>query len=314
MFLHNLFEGFNWANETDGDVAKTFGGMIKNNGGRWNSAKQRNFILSNRSPIAGRNWTDMMAQGGLSDQQKQAETVKTLFNIPMKPGEQLFSSDGYAQWAAGPRGIKPVSWKYVVDDKGVVAKYKLKFKGEMRGGMSVDPSKTIKEWERDPNIDTSYLDKEEQEIATAKAQKAAEIAAQPKGQHVGKPGDRLRGQEAVVQGVFGPKHGNFGTYYINVLRDKNDNVLVNFGRPAGKPGDVLKDLSYTVKSHSTDQRTGGPTTIIGRAKYQNVADILRGGVGEGLYDNLTPKLNKSFHGHLKSTKSKQTIHNKLDKA
>lgn len=261
--------GFNFSNENDAEIARNFGGLVKSNNGLFKSAKQAAFLKRKYGwDIAGP--SDPKWGGGFRDD------VKKFFGIDLQPGQKAISADGYVRWADyGSKSVRPVTWYYVVDDLGVVAKYKLGYKGSMRGGTSPDPAKTKLEWKRPDNVDTSALQGDMKNHSDEKAkQDAANAATAAAGSHLGSEKDRVRGTTATIEGVWGPKEGAYGSYYINRLRDDAGKALLYFGNALGQKGDKLS-LSFTVKKHDKDSRTGEPVTIINRPKIFKTPDQMK---------------------------------------
>ena len=254
-----LKENFNWNSDGDSDIYRSLGGMVKNNNGLYKSSKQAAFIKRQYG------WDKTVSD--YHTFRDDINGMKNYFGIDMKPGQKAIGAEATTVWSTfGGKGIRPVMWYFVLDEFGVVAKYKLKFVGDMRSGTGPDPKKTVKEWERDLNVDTSALQADQAVADKAKAQKDAENAAiAAKGSHVGQQKERLRGVPVTVEGVWGPKEGAFGSYYINKLRDNEGHGLLHFGNKLGNTGDKI-NITYTVKKHDKDSRTGEPITIINRPK------------------------------------------------
>lgn len=271
MLLHELLNeananmNFQW-DPGDDEKFRAFAGMIKKNNGIYYSDKQRWFLQKKY------NWTKPEVGMGFRDDIKG---MKDYFNIDMKPDEKAIGASGYVAWAAyGGKSIRPVSWYFVCDDYGVVAQYKLKYKGDMRKGTGPDPSKTQLLWKRDDKLAQPAIDALKKERTDREEEHKKELAALPPSHHVGKVGERIRNQMANIEASFGPKQGAYGSYYVTKLRNDNGDVLVSFGNEIGKRGDRVK-ISYRVKKHSQDPKTGEPNTLISHVKAENVAGILR---------------------------------------
>lgn len=263
MYVNDMFEAldFTWTGD-DGEIYRSLNGLVKNNNGIYKSSKQQGFIHRQYG------WTlpsflnpSGQTYGRFRD---DAAMLSTNFGVTLQQGQRAIATSGIARWAPGPRGHRPVMWMFVLDNDGVVAKYKMKYAGDMRGGTHVDASKTVKEWERDPQAAAPAIQQLQQDAQQAQAAQAAAVASQPPSKHMGNVGDRLKGVDVEVTASFGPKPGAYGDYYINKLVTPAGEQLVYFGGRMNK-GDKMT-LAFTVKKHDTDQRTGQPTTIISRPK------------------------------------------------
>jgi len=243
-----LKEDFTWHSENDGDLYGSFSGLIKNNQGIFKSAKQAKYF----SRFEGRTDTD---------------ALKKFFNVKLFPGERAIDVSGSAVWARGARGMRPVTWIFILDDLGVVRKYKLKYKGDMAKGTGPDPKKTALEWQREDADDAVRAFKQSaKDLRQADATAAADASAN-QGIHVGDIKERIRGQAATIEKIFGPLEGQFGMFYVNRIRTSEGNLLVYFGNQLGSDGEAIT-IDFSVGKHDKDKRTGEPSTIIKRPKVK----------------------------------------------
>lgn len=271
MLLHELLKeagkpgmNFQW-DMGDDEKFRTFASMIKKNNGIYYSDKQRYFLQKKY------NWNNP----GLIGFRDDVQGMKDFFNIDLQPGEKALAATGMVSWAGyGARSQRPVTWYFVCDDNGVVAQYKLKYKGDMRKGTGPDPSKTQLIWKREDKPARAAIDALKQEKQDREDERKKELASLPPSKHVGRPGERIRDEMLEVEASWGPQSGAFGSYFINKMRDKDGNVLVNFGNRVGNRGDKIK-ASFRVKKHDIDPKTQQPVTIITHLKFQNIADLLR---------------------------------------
>lgn len=255
-----LKEEFYWTSESDSEIYRTFTGMVNNNNGLYKSSKQAAFVKRHYGWGAAENTYNNTFRSDVA-------AMKNFFGIDLEPGQKAIGAGATAVWAKyGSRGQRPISWYFVVDDFGVVAKYKLKYVGDMRQGTGPDPKKTTKEWQRDPSVDTSALTADMAAAGQAQAQKDADNAViAARGKHVGQEKERMRGVAVTIEGSWGPKTSDWGSYYINKMRDPDGHALLHFGNKLGNTGDKI-NITYTVKKHDKDSRTGEPITIINRPK------------------------------------------------
>lgn len=263
MFVNDMFEAmdFTWTGD-DGDIYRSLAGLVKYNNGIYKSPKQQAFIQKQYG------WTlpSFLNPAGQTYGRFLDDTaiLATNFGVPIQQGQRVIMTSGTARWAVGARGARPVTWAFVMDDHGVVAKYKMKYVGDMRAGTHVDASKTIKEWERDPQAAQAQIQQLQQDAQQAQAAQQAAVAAQPPSKHMGNVGDRLKGVDVEVVMSFGPKAGAYGDYYINKLVTPAGEQLLYFGGRMNK-GEKMT-IAFTVKKHDTDSRTGQPVTLISRPK------------------------------------------------
>ena len=236
-------EEFDWNTEWDNDTARQLNSMIKYNNGLFKSEKQANFLFkSERNP-----W----------DLRDDTENLKKFFNIDVRMGEKAVSVDGTAVFSNyGARGVRPVTWYFVVDEYGIVRKYKLKYKGNMRDGTAPDPSKTELLWSRPEGLDTSHL------VVDPNAPKEP----QP-GENSEWVGEVSKRQQFTGEVLFiKPFTSNWGSSYITKFVTPEGNLLTVFGgnwKTQVTKGDT-KNFVGTVKKH--DEYQGTKQTILNRVK------------------------------------------------
>lgn len=143
----------------DEDRFKTLSSMVKYNNGLWKSVKQRNFLTGPKGSMGG----DFTNNG---HQRRDYENLKSWFGVEAdsKNNEYVIQTDGSVAWAPGKKAWKSFSWMWVLDDYGVVKKYKLGFKETGPGSSGIDKKKTKLEWERTGKIDTKEFDSADEEF------------------------------------------------------------------------------------------------------------------------------------------------------
>lgn len=99
--------------------------------------------------------------------------------------------------------------------------------------------------------------------ATRNERREAKLAADRLQGHVGTVGER-RDFELTAERVHS-FDGQFGTTYITIFRDADNNVIVYKGSIAFERGEQVRGKA-TIKAH--DQRDGVPQTIIARPKFE----------------------------------------------
>lgn len=251
--LKEQARGFHFDSEWDGEMYKSLASLVKYNDGIYKSPKQR-YVLEKK----------------IKDQARTNKAeLKNWFNVDLDDDQtqKAIVVKGMASWAAGIKGQRPVSWVFVLDDLGVVKKYKLKYKGDLRSGTAPDPEKTQLEFQRNDNTITSKIDdfrNQETSDKEEREKKAKEKESKPKGKHIGSTGEKIS-VSGTLELSSGPKYGEFGEYYINKIRTDDGDLILNFGKSLGNKGDKIK-VKGTVKKHSTDSITGEPITVVGRMK------------------------------------------------
>jgi hypothetical protein len=116
---------FQFDNEFNQDSYTNLVSLIKKNDGAWRSAKQRKFMqevgLKRADPCYPR------------DHQNASE----YFGVQLTEGQSGLVLDGHVRWAEyGRKSFRRVSWFFVLDTVGVVAKYKIHFTVTADGGFS----------------------------------------------------------------------------------------------------------------------------------------------------------------------------------
>lgn len=100
-------------------------------------------------------------------------------------------------------------------------------------------------------------------LANREEARAAERAADATTNHIGTVGERIE-LRVTCQRVH-HFDGHFGTTYINICRDADNNVIVYKGSNELKKGKTYVGKA-TIKAH--DRRDGVPQTIIARPKFE----------------------------------------------
>lgn len=240
--LELINEDFSFSTPQDSDLYRSLSGVIKS-GGAWKSTKQRDFLMnSNRSPMR-------------TSMRDDAPELKKFFGVILgAPDQKAVVVDAMISFAPGSRGLRPVTWMFVVDEIGVVAKYRIRYRGNMRDGTAPDPSKTTVEWARDPSVDASHLDPVS--VPGDKPSPPPSTSV-----HVGTPGQRETFQDLTVKKIIDRGYGQ----WLSILEDPAGNTFFYNGS-IGDEGDTVT-LKATVKSHIYSKR-GEPVTVINRPKIQ----------------------------------------------
>lgn len=103
-------------------------------------------------------------------------------------------------------------------------------------------------------------------LASRDAKRAVQLAADAQTSHVGTVGER-RDFTLTAERVHS-FDGQFGTTYITIFRDGDNNVIVYKGSVAFERGEKVTGKA-TIKAHEV--RDGVPQTIIARPKFEEAA-------------------------------------------
>mgnify|MGYP003377228585 CR=1 FL=1 len=128
---------FKFSSDWDADVSKSLTYLINSNSGLFKSEAQKKFLM--RTAL---------------NTEDSRMSVERHMGVPVEDGQSTLMVDGYTRWADyGSRSYRRSGWVYVVDQYGVVAKYKLKFiYGNGGRSSSVDPDGTECLFKRSPNV------------------------------------------------------------------------------------------------------------------------------------------------------------------
>lgn len=152
---------------------------------------------SNADQIAFRMFSRVIKQGGVWEKQGQRyaalqrgatrddqEFLLSHFGVAIKQGQVVATVHAHTSWASyGSRSIIPQLFMFVLDDVGVVAKYKIRGKGNLKQGWRPDASKTELKWQRDADARPAQWMTElaEQQAKDAETKAQAEPAEAPQG-------------------------------------------------------------------------------------------------------------------------------------
>ena len=119
----------NWQEGCE-ELHKSLCTLVKYNKGNWKSEKQGRFFLSKALP---RTKEDLKEYFGIIIHSKEANVVET---------------SGYMHIAHGSRGTVPYTKFFLINEKGVQAVYRLRYKGNLRDGCAPNAEKTELKWSR----------------------------------------------------------------------------------------------------------------------------------------------------------------------
>lgn len=259
---------YQWDFKAD-ECFKTLSSLVKYNNGVWKSAKQRDFLTGPKGIMGG----DFAKNG---NQRRDYANMKNWFGVEAdeKKNEYVISTAGSVAWAPGKKAWKSFQWMWVLDDYGVVKKYKLGFKDTGPGSTGVDKKKTKLEWERTGKIDTKAFDDSTKEKADADASKEkAKKDAADKSQYVGKPGEWVEDKIVKIEKIINLGDGDYGPRLMSIIKDEEGNTYNYFGLPkvgnVGATEDYYKEtyvMRAKVKKHY-ENKNGIKVTVIGYPKF-----------------------------------------------
>ena len=244
---------FEFSSEWDADANRTLGSLVKYSGGFFKSEKQASFILSTFPRDYSTKWT-----------QETADFALRNFGIPLPEGTVMCMVSAYVRWVDyGAKSIRPVSWIYVLDSRGVVAQYKLGYVGDMRSGTAPDASKTTTIFTRAGEI-VPVADKSK--IMAAKASESTS-------EHIGTVGSRITMHATIVsvKQFEGHKFHYYDSGMRTITRLVSDGNEITYFGYIGEKNETV-ELKCTVKEHSV--YNGVKQTVISRPKVVNQAETV----------------------------------------
>ena len=238
---------FEFSSEWDADASRTLGSLVKYNAGLFKSEKQASFILKTFPRDYSTKWT-----------QETADFARKNFGIELPEGTVMCMISAYVRWVDyGAKSIRPVSWIFVLDSRGVVAQYKLGYVGDMRSGTAPDPSRTQCLFTRAsdvaPIVDTAA---------------AAPVVSESNSTHIGTVGSRvtIKATIVMVKEFEGQKFHYYDSGRRTLTRLVSEgNNIVYFGFLGDKGAEI--EMKCTIKEH--DEYNGVKQTVSSRPKVLN---------------------------------------------
>lgn len=232
-------------------------GLVNKNNGLFKSTKQRNFILNR--------WAGEVLDG------PEADLRFKNFGTPVQAGNRTVQPGGLYVWANyGSRSLIPFIYVFELDDYGVVRKWKVGFKGNLRIGAAPDPKKAKLEFERPEGLDTSHL-----EVVKSDAEKKQEFIkglGGSVGKYIGEEGTRHDfGPVTLKKSVdLGVRHfGRITTAqtWMNIYNDADGNIIYHTtaSEPPMKEGETM-NMVARIKKHMVNKRQE-KVTIVNRPKF-----------------------------------------------
>lgn len=256
-FKSFLTENFHYSSSEDEDIGRNLGSLIKYNNGYFKSEKQAAFFKNAK-------WTRI-------ERRTDKDSLKNYFNVEIEDGQYAIDIGGMMSWADyGSKGNRPVTWFFVLDDFGIVRKYKLKYVGDMRTGTAPDPDKTKLEFERNSNQKPDWASDENLEKSKKeKEQKAAELAdKRSKMSHLAKVGEKIENIDVTIEKIIDRGYGAYGQEWLTIFKTADGNLIYWNNRPQnGDEGSSLTIKKTTVKKEITT-KAGDPAIVITRPSFK----------------------------------------------
>lgn len=251
----------------DDERFKTLSSLVKYNNGVWKSAKQRDFLTGKNGIMGG----DASNNG---HQRRDYDNMKNWFGVEAdsKKNEYVIQTSGSVAWAPGKKAWQRFEWMWVLDDYGVVKKYKLGFKITGPGSSGVDKKKTKLDWERSGKIDTKAFDDSAKEKAAAAAEREkVKKDTADKSQFVGSLGEWIEDKIVKIEKIVDLGEGDYGIRWMTIIKDEDGNTYNYFGWPKinGTPEEIYKG-SYSMRAKVKKQyvnKNGIKVTVVGYPKF-----------------------------------------------
>lgn len=246
---------FFWQNQYNEDCFKTISSMIKYNNGAWKSTKQRDYLTAKQFPFADFAYP------------RDIENASKYYNVTMVDGQYGFILEGETRWADyGRKSYRRVGWFFVMDDIGVVAKYKLHYSYDDKHGSScININRTDCEWTRPEGVSAPV---------------APEPEVKPETKHFGEIGQRytalLKEVAYIDRGI-----GMFGNECLTIWKDEDgntfyyNNCMSKIDKETCESGIMV---SFKVKKHIINKK-GDKATVVSRmmlTKEQKLINVMKG--------------------------------------
>jgi hypothetical protein len=252
-----ITENFVWDSGHDEDMSRSLNSLIKSNGGLWKSPKQASFILKKlATPV---------------DVDK-VELKKKYMGVDIQSGSHYIEISGMSIWANyGSRSQIPKWWIFTLDDFGVVQKFSIGARGNMRDGAGPNTEKVKLEWERDDSLITPEMEKEVND--QHKKEFYVNLGGVVGGAHIGEVGKRMHiGKvKLIAEKEVGATYAGYyaATRYWHLLEDENGNKFYYTGAHAPLKKGESKDLTAGIKQHMVSNK-GEKVTVIWRPKWRDI--------------------------------------------
>ncbi len=235
--------GFKFSSDSDSNFAKSFAYLIKNHDGFFKTKKQATTLFS------------------LAEIRGQDE-FKANFGIDLTDGQRIIFVSGSVRFADyGSKSERLITWVYVVDSVGIVAKHKCKRGYSSDGKQSwIIPEGTVCEWSRPetavaPVFEEPVVPVEANGFIGAVGDKIATTATLVKISRYNKQRRFYGDSDVGYQATFKTEQGSVVYWGFPVDKESRNDIEV---------GSVVK-ITATVKDHSTFRNVN--QTVIARPKF-----------------------------------------------
>jgi hypothetical protein len=195
--------------------------LLKLNDGLWKSEKQRKFIFSK--------WT--------TDEEFVNDSWISK-HINVQKSCKYIIIEGFVSFGHGMgKGHRPITYTYEVDHAGIKRRFRTRYQGNMRDGVSIKNVEV--DWER--TVEVPDLPQEEPEASQ-------EEKMVPVSQWFGEIGKRYNALKLTVKFTTGFDTA-YGYCFLNKMEDEEGNVFVWFSSNCLETGTTYT-MNGTVKDHS----------------------------------------------------------------
>lgn len=236
---------FEFTTDFDKQMFISMSGLIKSNDGLFKSPKQSSFVRK-------------------QCQDYTPETAKDFFGVDITADQKMVKCEGMNRWADyGSRSLIPQMFIFVVDEHGIVAKWKVPFNGNLRIGAAPAPERATKMWERTVTV-------------TPVVVTVAPVIAGPVSEHIGQAGDKVQLEVEIisVNTFAGQRMGYWdsGVRFLTTMKS-GDNIIKYWGYPKfkncteslDKPEGMKAVMKATIKDHG--EFKGVKDTVVSRPTF-----------------------------------------------
>ena len=237
------------------DVARTFNSAVKYSNGYFKSEKQSKFILDN------------IKSSLITDK----DLLSDKYGVELNDNEKAYFVNASFQFGHGPKGFQTVTWVFVIDNLGVIRKYKTKksegvIKPELtKVEFTRDSSLPIPDWASAENLKKSAIENKKKILD--------ELVRINSMSHLGKAGEVITNIDLVGVKVIDHGVDRYGNWSITSVFKTEDGSVVYWGNlPKDTTteefvGKKFKMLKATIKDVGHNKK-GEPFTKILRPKFQ----------------------------------------------
>lgn len=190
------------------------------------------------------------------------ENLKECFGIDIEENEaKIVEVEAWIRWADyGTRSVIPYTVFYILDDVGIKASYRIRYRGNLRDGTGPDTKRTEIKWQRDSSIKSNSIVEEETKIDALK--KLKEEEEKKNLEYVdGKVKDRVT-LKVDSSRIIAEYASDFGTVFVYKFTSGNKVLIWKTGRIHEL--DNIKSITGTIKAFA--EYKGTKQTVLTRCK------------------------------------------------